>query len=148
MHLPDSTLDEVTTLAWLTDCTDGAFVWPWEADMNRRQFTVEAAMLLLGGATITISACGGGSSSSSAAASTVPLEDNRGAISNNHGHTAVVTAAQEAAGGGLDLDMRGTASHTHTLSLTGDEVTNIRLGAKVTKDSTGGSHTHTVTFNG
>jgi hypothetical protein len=117
--------------------------------MNRRQFTVEAAMLLLGGATITIAACGGGSgSSSSTAASTVPLEDKSGAISKNHGHTAVVTAAQEAAGGGLDLDMRGTASHTHTLSLTGDEVTNIRLGAKVTKDSTGGTHTHTVTFNG
>ena len=29
--------------------------------MNRRQFTAEAAMLLLGGAAITISGCGGGS---------------------------------------------------------------------------------------
>jgi hypothetical protein len=44
--------------------------------------------------------------------------------------------------------MRGTASHTHTLSLTGAEVAAIRAGGRVEKTCTGGSHTHTVTFNG
>ncbi len=113
--------------------------------MNRREFTVEAALLLLGGATMTISACGGGGSP---AASTPPLADATGSISSNHGHAAIVTAAQQSAGGGLDLDMHGTASHTHTLSLSAGEVAAIRSGARVDKDCTGGSHTHTVTFNG
>ena len=44
--------------------------------------------------------------------------------------------------------MRGTASHTHTLSLSASDVASIRGGARLDKDCTGGSHTHTVTFNG
>jgi hypothetical protein len=113
--------------------------------MNRRQFTAEAALLLLGGATITITACGGGGSP---AAATPPLTDANGSISSNHGHAAIVTAAEQGAGLSIDLDMRGTASHTHTLSLTGAEVAAIRAGGRVEKTCTGGSHTHTVTFNG
>ena len=114
--------------------------------MNRRQFTAEAALLLLGGATIMVTACGGGGSSP--AASSPPLSDKDGSISSNHGHAAIVTAAEQGAGLSLDLDMRGTASHTHTLSLTGAEVAAIRAGGRVEKTCTGGSHTHTVTFNG
>ena len=40
--------------------------------MNRRQFTAEAALFLLGGAAITISGCGGGGSSPAAS---TPLID-------------------------------------------------------------------------
>ena len=114
--------------------------------MNRRQFTAEAAMLLLGGAAITISGCGGGSASP--VASTPPPTDKSGTISSNHGHVATVTAAQQGEGGSLDLDLRGTASHTHMLSLSASEVATIRSGARLDKDCTGTSHTHTVTFNG
>jgi hypothetical protein len=111
--------------------------------MNRREFTAEAALLLLGGATITLSGCGGGSPT----ASSPPLTDKAGEISSNHGHAATVTAAQLGAGGDLDLDIQGTASHSHTLSLTASEVVMIRSGSRFEKDCTGGKHTHTVTFN-
>ena len=113
--------------------------------MNRREFTAQTALLLLGGATISLSACGGGGSP---AASTPPLTDKDGAISSNHGHAATITAAQLGSGGGLDLDIRGTASHSHMLSLTASEVVMVRSGSRLEKTCTGGSHQHTVTFNG
>jgi hypothetical protein len=112
--------------------------------MNRREFTAEVALLLLGGATITLSGCGGGGSP---AASSPPLTDKAGEISSNHGHAATVTAAQLGTGGGLDLDIQGTASHSHMLSLTAGEVVMIRSGSRFEKTCTGGKHTHTVTFN-
>ena len=111
--------------------------------MNRRTFTVEMAASLLGGAAIMISGCGGGSPT----APLPPLEDKLGDISSNHGHIALITAAQEGAGGTLDLDIKGTAGHTHMVSLTADEMASIRKGARVVKESSGKSHTHTVTFN-
>ena len=112
--------------------------------MNRREFTAEAALLLLGGATITLSGCGGGSP----AASSPPLTDKTGEISSNHGHAATITAAQLGAGGALDLDIQGTSSHSHMLSLTPSEIAMIRSGSRFEKTCSGGKHTHTVTFNG
>ena len=111
--------------------------------MNRREFTAQAALLMLGGATITLGGCGG----SNPAESSPPLTDKAGEISSNHGHAATVTAAQQSAAGGLDLDIQGTASHTHTLSLTASEIVMIRSGSRFEKTCTGGKHTHTVTFN-
>jgi hypothetical protein len=118
--------------------------------MNRREFTVEAALMLLGGATISISGCGGGSGGATAnpAAASIPLTDAQGTIASNHGHAAVVTAAQLGAGGGLELDIRGTSSHGHMLALSAGEVATIRGGGRVEKESAGSSHTHTVVFNG
>jgi hypothetical protein len=111
--------------------------------MNRRQFSVEAALALLGGASVVISGCGGGSSSPS----TVPLQDSVGTVSSNHGHAAVVTAAELGSNGALNLDIRGTASHSHTVTLSTTEIAAIRAGGRVEKESSGNSHTHTVTFN-
>jgi hypothetical protein len=113
--------------------------------MDRRKFTAGAAMALLGGAAITISGCGAGSSPTEI---TPPLADRTGTIASNHGHAAVITAAQQGAGGAVDLDLRGTSGHTHMVSLTADDVTNVRKGAMLQKESSGNSHTHTVTFNG
>jgi hypothetical protein len=112
--------------------------------MDRREFAVEAALALLGGAVITISGCGG----SSPTASTPPLTDVAGTISSNHGHSAMITGAQLGEAGALSLDLRGTATHTHTVSLTGGEVMSVRKGAMVQKESSATSHSHTVTFNG
>jgi len=114
--------------------------------MKRRDFSVELAYVLLGGAAITISGCGGGDSSPTA--SSPPLADVEGSVSANHGHRAVITAAQLNVGGDLELDIRGTASHSHTLSLGASEVRSVRNGSRVQKDSNGGGHSHTVTFNG
>jgi hypothetical protein len=115
--------------------------------MNRREFTVEAALLLLGGATIVISGCGGGAASSPTTSTAPPLTDATGAIAANHGHAAVITAAQLGDGGSLDLDIRGTSSHTHTVSLSATDIANVRRGTQVQRESSGTSHTHVVTFN-
>jgi hypothetical protein len=112
--------------------------------MDRRQFSVEAARLLLGGAAIAISGCGSDSSPTASS----PLTDVEGRVSSNHGHTAVISAAQLGEGGGLELSIQGEASHAHTLSLTADEVRSVGTGLRVAKESSGGRHTHSVTFNG
>jgi hypothetical protein len=113
--------------------------------MNRREFAVETALMLLGGATITMSGCGGGAANP--AASSPPVKDAVATVSSNHGHTAVVTSAQLGAGGSLELDIRGTSSHSHMLTLSATELASIRGGAIVVKDCSGGNHSHTVTFN-
>jgi hypothetical protein len=113
--------------------------------MNRRQFTAEAAMVLLGGAAITISGCGGGGTSSPVAST--PITDVLGTVDTNHGHSALVTAAQLTAGGALEVDIRGTAGHGHMVSLEAGELMSIRNGTRVQKQSSGSSHTHVVTFN-
>jgi hypothetical protein len=115
--------------------------------MDRREFTVEAARLLLGGAVIAISGCAGGGSSSPTASS-APVPDRTGVVNSNHGHGVTISSAQLTSGDGVQLDIRGTSGHTHSVMLTADEVRNIRYGAYVVKESTGSSHTHTVAFNG
>jgi hypothetical protein len=112
--------------------------------MERREFTVLSAFALLGGATITVSGCGGNPMSAS------KIGDGRvnGTISANHGHSAVITAAELTEGGGLSLDIRGTADHTHAVVLTGSQVVDIRGGTTVAKQSTDtGGHDHMVTFS-
>ncbi len=119
--------------------------------LDRRQFTLAAALAALSGVAITISACGGGGGSSSSPAAptgTGGTGDKVGQISNNHGHSAVITGAQLTAGGALNLDIQGTATHTHGVSLTGAEIASIAAGQRMAKESTTQeSHSHTVTFN-
>jgi hypothetical protein len=112
--------------------------------MNRRQFTAEAAAFLLGGAAITISGCGGGSPT----ASTPPPPDRVGTVDANHGHYAVITSAQQLDGGAVELDIRGTSSHSHKVTLSAGDVASVRNGRRVELASTGSSHSHVVVFNG
>jgi hypothetical protein len=124
--------------------------------LDRREFTAEAALLALAGVAITISGCGGGYSSPSSPSAPAPAgpapsggsSDESGAISNNHGHVAVVTGAQIVAGNAVQLDIRGTADHTHTVTLPTDALKAIQAGQPVAVDTTSTSgHDHTVTFN-
>lgn len=121
--------------------------------MNRREFTLEAALAVLGGAVITISGCGGGGSGSPTSSSgsnggSNATEDKRAGISGNHGHVAVITAAQLVAGNAITLDIRGSADHTHTVTVAADEIVNIRAGMRIQKEcTTGFGHSHTATFN-
>lgn len=126
--------------------------------LDRREFTAEALMLALSGVAITLSACGGGSSYSPSAPSTAPStapttssgspDDKAGSISGNHGHRAVVTGVQLVAGNLVQLDIRGSADHTHSVTLTADAIQAIKAGKPVATDSTSTSaHLHTVTFN-
>lgn len=120
--------------------------------LGRREFTLTAAMLALSGVAITISACGGGSSSPSAPSTPAPSpagsSDKVGAISSNHGHSAVITAAQLTAGGQLNLDIRGQSDHPHTVALTAAQIASIAANQRVSQESTtNDGHSHTVTFN-
>jgi len=116
-------------------------------DRDRREFTVAAALALLGGATITVSGCGGGMSSRTTGSSG-PV-DVSGNIAGNHGHTAVITAAQLMAGGAvrLELTASNTDGHRHTVDLSADDVTRIRSGSSVSRESTQTeAHDHMVSF--
>jgi hypothetical protein len=126
--------------------------------IDRREFSRYASLAFLSGVSVIVSACGGSSYSSPSNPTTPTPEpagpgDDVGQISANHGHRAVITAAQLMAGGALMLDIRGAADHTHTVSLSAQDVGDVRAGATVATLSTTGqsttlpAHAHTVTFN-
>jgi hypothetical protein len=121
--------------------------------LTRRDFTLAAAMAILSGVAISVSGCGGSDSSSSpaspSAASSAPAgTDKTGAISSNHGHSAVIASAQLGASGGITLNIQGTSSHPHTVALTGADLSAIASSQRVAKESSSdASHSHTVTFN-
>ena len=122
--------------------------------IDRREFGKEASLAFLSGITVAVSACGGGGGYSSPAASSTPppatsaTGDKVGDVAANHGHTAVVLSAWLQAGGQVELDIRGNATHTHMVSLVADAIRDMRDGKKVQKESTtGDGHTHVVTFN-
>ncbi len=115
--------------------------------LDRRQFTLATALAALSGVVITISsACG--SSNSSPTGSTGGTSDKTGVISNNHGHVAVITGAELTAGGAVVLDIQGTATHTHSVSLSAAQIGQIAANQQVAvQSSTNSGHSHTVTFN-
>lgn len=115
--------------------------------LTRREFTVESVLALLAGVTITITGCDDNGSSTSTSPSPT-VTDLNGTVSANHGHIATIEAARLTAGLGISLDIRGQATHPHTVDLTSDEVTRIRARQQVSKlSSTDNNHSHTVTFN-
>ena len=118
--------------------------------IGRREFSRSAVIALLSAATITIADCGGGGSGNpSPSPSPTPTPgDVAGNVSGNHGHTAVVTAAQITAANAVSLDIRGSATHPHTVELSAAEVGMIGTGQTVSKPSSNDDgHRHTVTFN-
>jgi hypothetical protein len=122
--------------------------------ISRREFTLAAAMAVLSGVAISVSACGGDSSGSPASpsptgsGSTTGGGDRAGAISANHGHSAVIASAQLGASGGIMLNIQGSAGHPHTVALSGAELSAIAGNQRVAKESSNDdAHSHTVTFN-
>ena len=116
--------------------------------LTRREFTVESALAMLATVAITITGCG---KDSPPAAPTPPATDKTGVVSTdaNHTHTgSTITAAQFTAGNAITLTLTGVATHTHTVSLSQAELTQISGGTRVQKTSTtDNGHQHTVTFN-
>ena len=119
--------------------------------LERREFVLGSLLAMLSGVTITISGCDDDSPSSPTPTPTptaTPTGDETGSISGNHGHTATITAAQLTAGNDLTVQLTTGEGHTHSVSLTGAEVVQIRGNTRVSKDSTTeAGHSHTVTFN-
>ena len=120
--------------------------------LDRREFTLAAALAALSGVAITISGCGGSGGGSPSAPTSPPTSsgsgDKTGVIGANHGHVAVITAAQLSAGGGVILNIRGTSDHPHTVELSAAEIGSIAANQRVSKESsTDDGHSHSVTFN-
>jgi hypothetical protein len=121
-----------------------------EIRLDRREFSLAAALAVLSGVSITVSACGGGYSSPTTPTPTpAPTSgDKIGQISANHGHVAVITGAQLTSPTDINLDITGTAGHTHHVPLSAAEIGQIAANTRVTKTSTTDSgHNHDVTFN-
>ncbi len=126
-------------------------------DKVDRRAAIQIAMMMLGGAVITISGCGGSSSPTSPNPNPTPTPtptptpsagDKSGQISANHGHVATIHAADLTAGVGLNMSIRGSATHNHDISLTGPQVVSIRDGSRVqVVSTTDDGHNHNVTFN-
>jgi hypothetical protein len=128
-------------------------------ELNRRQFTQNASLAFLAGVVVTVTDCGGGGGGGSSdgygptggspttTLAAAPAGSKSGTISGNHGHTAVITAAQLTAGGGVSIDIAGTAGHSHMVDLPAQAVTEVKDGRKVEKLSTATDHAHMVTFN-
>ena len=108
--------------------------------MNRREFTLEGALALLGCATIVLGGC-----ESATDPSPVPV-DLEGEIASNHGHYVTITAAAILAGSELEVDIRVASGHNHTVSLSTVDLAILRNGGQVQKESSGTRHTHLVTF--
>ena len=127
--------------------------------IGRRQFTVAAALALLGGAAISIG-CGDGSGNPNTVTPPPPPPPSPGTnllgdVQNNHPipHVATITAAQLSAGAGITLDI-SNGLHSHTVALTAEQVVQIAAKVQVSKLSStnphsDGSdpHSHLVTFN-
>ena len=123
--------------------------------LDRREFTLQAALAILAGATITVG-CGGSGSPAGASPAGNPgtsgsgsgPADMLGNITGNHGHAAVITAAQIAAGNTITLTITGAADHPHVVELTGADLGRLANNQSVSKDSSVmAAHHHTVTFS-
>ena len=142
-----------------------------ERGVSRRQFTAASISALFVGMAVTLIDCGGSGAASTTVTAPTPVPtsggttpssggDVTGVISDNHGHSAVVTSAQHLAGGDVVLSIQGTADHTHTVTLTAAQVTQIAAKTTVTVPSsittaytdsgygaTPFTHSHVVVFN-
>src|SRR5690349_19994579 len=96
--------------------------------LTHRELSLEAALARLVGCLITISetACGSSNSPSPSAPCSANPADINGVVSANHGHVAVITDAQITAGNAFALDIRGTATHTHTVSISQGDLTTLK----------------------
>jgi hypothetical protein len=117
--------------------------------LTRRDFTLKSALAILAGVIITIDGCGG-SSSPAAPTPTTPgtsSGDIQGSVSANHGHIATITRAELTAGNAVSLDIKGNATHSHTVEISQGDLQNLQNRRPVAKDSTNSEgHSHTVTF--
>ncbi len=117
-----------------------------ESTLDRRAFVRGSLLAALGGMTVTITGCAEMSPTAPALPAAFPA-DVTGTVVNNHGHSAVITAVQLGTNGAVSLQIQGSASHSHTVELSAEDVARIRRGEGLAKVSSGERHTHIVIFN-
>ncbi|HSB21676.1 MAG TPA: hypothetical protein VLE94_01070 [Burkholderiaceae bacterium] len=115
-------------------------------DISRKRF-VEA--LASGGALLLLSGCGGGGYSSGG--STVMATSScSGDIAANHGHVLPIAVADLSSASPKTYDITGTATHSHSVTLSVAQLGQLRAGTAVTVTSTPATtdgHTHAVTVS-
>ena len=115
--------------------------------LTRRAFTLEAALTILAGCVITIGDIACSDSKPPTTPTPAASSDVNGTVSANHGHVAEITGAQITAGSAIALDIRGTATHPHTVMVSQTDLTSLKNRQAVTSvSSTDNGHSHTVTF--
>lgn len=114
--------------------------------MDRREFVKHAGVLSTWlGISVVLHGCSGYGDDDNP---TAPANGSvGGVIRDNHGHSVAITSAQMTAGGSVSLTMSG-GTHSHSVSLSSEQVGIIAAGNQVQlSSSSGNSHTHVVTFN-
>jgi len=120
-----------------------------DPESPERRATLKSILALLSGVTITIAGCGNDSPTMQSPGT----GDVSGNITANHGHAATITSAQLAANNAVTLQIRGSATHPHTVELSAQELTQIGANQRISKTSStenstdAGVHSHVVTFN-
>ena len=119
---------------------------------SRREFTSASVLALLSTVPILISGCGESSNPTTPSPSTGGgsggASNVTGGVNANHGHIATVTSAQLTAGTDIVLDIRGAATHPHTVMISMTELAQVANGTRVSKTSSvNDAHSHVVTFN-
>lgn len=118
--------------------------------LTRRRFLEASILATLSGVAIVITGCGRGAGSDPDGSSpnTGSGGSESGAISANHGHSAILSAARLESGAAVALAIQGSSDHPHEVSLSAAQVNAIAQGSRVSVVSTNVSgHSHTVTFN-
>lgn len=109
--------------------------------ITRKRFLGVAAG---GGAGLLLGACGGGGYGGGST-----LTSSCGAtIAANHGHTLPIAVADLDLPGGKTYDIRGAATHSHSVTLSTAQLAQLKAGTAVTVTSTAGdvdNHTHQIT---
>jgi len=112
--------------------------------VRRRDFMDVAARVLTGSVVVSLTGC-----ETRPPAGPAGSEDLYGEIALNHGHDAVITGVQLVARGAIVLNIKGRASHNHTVELSSNQVATILAGGRASDESSADyedKHGHTVTF--
>src|SRR5262245_1805251 len=93
----------------------------------------EVLVLIAGG--VVGAACGGSNSGSSGPSGNCLANGTHVNIGSNHGHVLAVTIADINAGVDKSYDIRGTADHTHTVTLTAADFASLKQNTGVNEAS-------------
>jgi hypothetical protein len=110
--------------------------------INRKQFLGVAAG---SGAGLVLAACGGGGYGGS-----TPASSCGSTIATNHGHTLPIAVADVNSTVDKSYDITGAATHSHSVTLTAQQLAQLKAGTAVSVTSTAGGtdgHTHAVAVN-
>ena len=125
-----------------------------QAGQGRRTFIGAAAAALFAGVVIQITGCSTDDKEDPGTGNTGDGAKTGSVLSNHPApHKAVITKAQLDAGGQLTLEIQGSSDHGHSVTLTADQVADIKAGDHAMTSSTsftpsgGSGHSHVVMFN-